>query len=81
MEDELQAMRHLVVQLQADNERLWQDRKPVEFPEPGAASASTVWPSAPLSADVSKGTVEWFMLIPRARHCPKFNGRSAIGIE
>lgn len=43
MRDELQAIRDFVVLLHADNDRLWQNRTPVELLEPGAASASTTW--------------------------------------
>lgn len=81
MEAELQEMRELVAQLKADNERLRQERAPVELLDPGAASSSVSRPVTPSSVDPNVGTIERFVFIPRERHCPKFNGRSGVGIE
>lgn len=81
MEAELQEMRELVAQLKADNERLRQERAPVELLDPGAASSSVSRPVTPSSVDLNVGTVERFVFIPRERRCPKFNGRSGVGIE
>lgn len=81
MEAELQEMRDLVIQLKADNERLRQERAPVELLDPGAASGSASRPVTPSSVDSNIGTVERFVFVPRERRCPKFNGRSGIGIE
>lgn len=81
MEAELQEMRDLVAQLKADNERLRQERAPVEPPSPGAASSSASRPATPSASDSNIGTVERLVFIPRERRCPKFYGRSGIGIE
>lgn len=81
MEAELQEMRDLVAQFKADNERLRQERAPVESPSPGAASGSSSWPATPSVSDSNIGTVERLVFIPRERRCPKFNDRSGMGIE
>lgn len=81
MEAELQEMRDLVAQLRADNERLRQERAPVELLDPGAASNSASRPVTPSPVESNIGTVERFVFVPRERRCPKFNGRSGVGIE
>lgn len=65
MEDELREMRDLVTQLRADNERLRQERAPIDVPDPGAASTSTAPLVAPQSADRSGSASERFMFVPR----------------
>lgn len=81
MDNELQEMRDLLAQLRADNEKLRQERAAVEQLDPGATSASTVWPFTPRSADTGAGVVERFVFVPRDRRCPSFNGRSGISID
>lgn len=80
MEAELQEMRDLVAQLKADNERLRQEQVPVGVPDPGAASSSASRPVTPCSTGLDASAVERFVFLPRERRCPKFNGRSGIGI-
>lgn len=69
-----------MAQLKADNERLRQERSPVELLDPGAGSSSASRPVTPSFVEPNIGT-ERFVFIPRERRCPKFNGRSGIGIE
>lgn len=77
----MQEMRELVAQLRADNERLRQEQAPVELLDSGAACSGASRSVTPNPDEVNVGTVERFVFIPRERRCPKFNGRSGVGIE
>ncbi|KAI3377319.1 hypothetical protein L3Q82_008522 [Scortum barcoo] len=78
MEEEMQQLRELMLQLKADNERLWQER--VALLE-GSGSVSSPAPvsNAP-SAGASAVVTERLVVIPRDRKCPMFNGKTGIGI-
>ncbi|XP_049322996.1 uncharacterized protein LOC111191744 [Astyanax mexicanus] len=79
MEDEIQQLRDLVLQLKADNERLLQERA-AALPGPNVAtSASPVMVSNVPPASASAVT-ERFVVIPRDRKCPFFNGKTGMGI-
>lgn len=84
MEEELNELRELILQLRADNERLRQERTPAASPglgiDPGDASALPVDPPV-RSVGANAGPTERFVFVPRDRKCPKFNGRSGIGIS
>ncbi len=83
MEEELKELRELVAQLKADNFKLRQEQAqaslsgpsgdPVSIPESSAAAMQ------PASAGVA--LAERFVFVPRDRKCPKFNGRSGMGIN
>lgn len=78
MEDELRALRDLVTQLKADNNRLHQEcSQPVSDAGAGPLAASTT-PIAP-SARSNSG-VERLIFVPRDRNCPMFRDRLGIGL-
>lgn len=76
----MQELRDLVAKLQADNNKLRQDREQVSLPGPSNDSLS---PSVAVSqpVDTSATLAERLVFIPRDRKCSKFNGRSGIGIS
>lgn len=78
MEDtqELQQLRDLIAQLQADNERLRTDRASNPASSSAGTSAATA-PSAPLVTPVT----ERLVFIPRDRKCPTFRGRTGISVS
>ncbi|XP_039525224.1 uncharacterized protein LOC120477621 [Pimephales promelas] len=82
MEDELQELRELVAQLRADNAKLRQDQALAGPSDLGHGSNVPSPSIAPLQAiDVGTIPTERYVFIPRDRRCPKFNGRSGIGIN
>lgn len=83
MEAELQELRELVAQLKADNVRLQQAQVAVELPDPDAAAASiaAVPPVIPQLSVASTSAPERFVFVPRDRRCPKFNGKTGMGID
>lgn len=64
MEEELQGMRDLIAQLKADNERLLRERRPVELPDPGAASSSMVPPVILQLVGAGAAVTERLVFIP-----------------
>lgn len=83
MEAELQDLRELVAQLRADNLKLQQAQVAVELPGPDAATTSaTIGPPViPHSPVASPSAPERFVFVPRDRRCPKFNGKTGMGID
>lgn len=80
MEEELQELRELVLQLRADNERL---RRECAAPPGGSGGASSAspGPADPVSPAVTAAAVtERFVMIPRDRKCPMFNGKTGMSI-
>lgn len=77
MEEEVQQLKELVLQLQADNGRLRRECAASSDPG-GSASGSTASGSGtpPLAPTVT----ERLVVIPRDRRCPMFNGRTGLGI-
>ncbi|KAK0136672.1 hypothetical protein N1851_027175 [Merluccius polli] len=79
MVDEVQRLRDLVSQLEADNEQLLQER--AAFRDvPGGAAAG---PSGSVSHAPSASAVpvmERLVVVPRERKCPAFNGKTGLGI-
>ncbi|XP_048881375.1 uncharacterized protein LOC125748791 [Brienomyrus brachyistius] len=75
MAEELQELRELVLQLQAENDRLRQE--PVSVAPGPSASVNPSHFTVP-----SRGTpvVERLVLVPRDRKCPIFRGRTGIGL-
>ncbi|KAI7812488.1 hypothetical protein IRJ41_002685 [Triplophysa rosa] len=83
MGDELQELRELMLQLRAENEKLrqeWATVDQVEI-EAGPSYTSATSANVPSSATVGDSTTERFVFVPRDRKCPKFNGRTGIGIN
>lgn len=82
MEEELRELRELVVQLKADNERLRQESARA-LPGSGASSSHAPDPELVVPPPVVLGAnpSERFVFVPRDRKCPRFNGRSGIGIN
>ncbi|KAL0161382.1 hypothetical protein M9458_045107, partial [Cirrhinus mrigala] len=82
MEEELRELKELVAQLKADNERLRQEQA---LALPGSSittsSVSDAKPVTPQPVGASASHSERFVFVPRDRKCPKFNGRSGIGIN
>ena len=78
MADEVQRLRDLVSQLEADNEQLQRERT-ASRDVPGGAVAG---PSGSASyAPSSAATVtERLVVVPRDRKCPLFNGKTGVGI-
>ena len=68
MED-LQALRGIIGRLEADNERLRQERPP---PDPGSVPDPLATPST---------VTERLVVVPRDRKCPVFNGKTGIDIR
>ncbi|KAM9462880.1 uncharacterized protein Hap1MRO34_016753 [Clarias gariepinus] len=79
MEDEMQELRELVVQLRTDNDRLRRERELSGSNAVPVAAVTTPGPSQP--AEVDLVAPERFVFVPRDRRCPKFCGKSGIGIE
>ncbi|XP_050959763.1 uncharacterized protein LOC127161158, partial [Labeo rohita] len=79
MEDEMRELRDLVAQLKSDNERLRQEQVSVAQPGPSNVSIPAVADPPLVGADAS--AMERFVFVPRDRKCPKFSGRSGIGID
>ncbi|XP_073724605.1 uncharacterized protein [Misgurnus anguillicaudatus] len=79
MEDELRELRDLVAQLKADNEKLRQEHVPEPQPGPSNPPVSAV--TEPPLVGASASAAERLVFIPRDRRCPKFSGRSGIGID
>lgn len=79
MEDELCELRDLVAQLKADNERLRQE--PVSVAQPGPSNVAIPVAVDPPCIGAGASTAERFVFIPWDRKCPKFSGRSGIGIN
>ncbi|KAL0152450.1 hypothetical protein M9458_052173, partial [Cirrhinus mrigala] len=79
MEDEIRELRDLVAQLKSDNERLRQEQVSVAQPGPSNVFIPAVADPPLVGADAS--AVERFVFVPRDRKCPKFSGRSGIGID
>lgn len=75
MEDDLQGLRDLIAQLQADNERLQQGQAGPSVP-PSTPSAPSVVPSTP-----GPSVAERLIFVPRDRKCPIFRGRTSIGLS
>lgn len=82
MDDELQGLRELVAQLRADNLRLQQEqsRSSSFDPSSGPYNTSASLGLSTQSHDAGGTLAERFVFIPRDRKCPKFNGRSGVGI-
>ncbi len=82
MEEELQKLKELIAQLKMDNERLRQERA-LELPGPSVAfsNVSDAEPVTPHPVGVGANQAERFVFVPRDRKCPKFNGKSGIGIN
>ncbi|KAL0198417.1 hypothetical protein M9458_006957, partial [Cirrhinus mrigala] len=82
MEEELRELKELVAQLKADNERLRQEQA---LALPGSSTTtstvSDAEPVTPQPVGASASHSERFVFVPRDRKCPKFNGRSGIGIN
>ncbi len=81
MEDELQELRELVAKLRADNTALRQDQAlagPSNLSQVPNVSGP---PFAPQAIDAGAISTERYVFIPRDRRCPKFNGRSGVGIN
>lgn len=82
MEDELRELRELVAQLRADNERLRQESA---LALPGSSATSSNEPDAepviPPRDCLGASQSERFVFVPRDRKCPKFSGKSGIGIN
>lgn len=81
MEEELQELRGLIAQLKADNEKLRQDRMVTDGR--GAASVGDLAaPTIPPERGVGRAPVtDHLVLVPRDRRCPKFSGKSGLGID
>ncbi|KAL7841777.1 hypothetical protein SRHO_G00254680 [Serrasalmus rhombeus] len=75
MATELQELRDLVRQLQADNERLLREQATAQPPE----AASNV--SDPQQSVSNSTPAERLLYIPRERKCPVFRGRVGISID
>lgn len=82
MEEELRELKELIAQLKADNERLRQERA-LAFPGPSVASSnmSDAELVTPHPVGVGASQAERFVFVPRDHKCPKFNGKSGIGIN
>ncbi|XP_048846250.1 uncharacterized protein LOC125717401 [Brienomyrus brachyistius] len=76
MDDEVQQLRDLVGQLQADIDCLRQER--AEAPDPSVTQSAPVPP--PVSAEHRVFT-DRFAFISRDRKCPMFGGRSGVSFE
>lgn len=74
MEEELQQLKEMIAQLQADNERLRSDRAPT------TASSSAGTSAAPAPATPTAPVTERLVFIPRDRKCPMFRGRTGISV-
>ncbi len=75
----MQELRELVAQLRAENLRLRQEQSQASSAGPSVDPARvSALPSQPNDAGVV--VAERFVFVPRDRKCPKFNGRSGIGI-
>ncbi|KAL4004410.1 P2Y purinoceptor 4 [Sarotherodon galilaeus] len=81
MEEELQQLRDLVAQLKADNEQLRRDRGAVLESGGGAASASFAPVGCIPNVGSQAAVTERFVVVPRDRKCPMFNGRTGINIS
>ncbi len=82
MEDELQELRELVAKLRADNTALRQDQAlagPSNLSQVPNVSGPPFAP--PQAIDAGAISTERYVFIPRDRRCPKFNGRSGVGIN
>lgn len=84
MEAELQELRETIRQLQADNDRLQQERAAAQGPTTSLAGGAT---SNGASSNDSRPSTsreahpsERIFYIPRERKCPVFRGNSGIGI-
>ncbi|XP_026115992.1 uncharacterized protein LOC113094613 [Carassius auratus] len=80
MEDELRELRELVAQLKADNLKLRQEQAQASVPGPSSDHVPE-FPAATPSVSAGVAVAERFVLVPRDRKCPKFNGRSGLGIN
>lgn len=80
MEEELRELRELVVQLKADNERLRQESA-LALPGPSTSHVPDPEPVVPPLVVSGANPSERFVFVPRDRKCPRFNGRSGIGIN
>ncbi len=79
MDVELQELRDLVAQLRSENERLQGQQPSVSaISDAQGSNAATTRPS-----EVNAGTeaVDRFVFVPRDRKCPKFSGKSGVGIN
>ncbi len=79
MDVELQELRDLVAQLRSENERLQGQQPSVSaISDVQGSNAATTRPS-----EVNAGTeaVDRFVFVPRDRKCPKFSGKSGVGIN
>lgn len=94
--DELQELRDLVKQLQADNERLRQKQSVAEDPREGGSSQDSDGVSMASGASQASGGAsvrsggphnglstpgERILYLPRERKCPIFRGSTGIGIN
>nr|XP_043898190.1 uncharacterized protein LOC122779681 [Solea senegalensis] len=81
MEEEVQQLRDLVLQLKADNERLLQERAAASSGGPSGGVSGSFGPASftPL-AGVATAVTERLVVVPRDRRCPRFNGKTGIGI-
>ncbi len=78
--EELQELRDLIAQLRAENESLRSEQPTTRSTGTAQVSEATV-ADGPLLGEASAGTIDRFVFVPRDRKCPKFNGKSGIGIN
>lgn len=80
MEAELQDLRDMIIQLQADNEQLRREQAVAQNPADGAppsgGQTNEPQPSTSRAADAG----EQILYIPREHKCPVFRGNTGIGI-
>lgn len=82
MEEELRELRELVAQLKADNDRLRQERTPaLPGPSEPSSGVTDAEPGTPPPVSSGAAQAERFVFVPRDRRCPKFNGKSGIGVN
>ncbi len=78
--EEMQELRDLIAQLRAENESLRLEQPTTRSTGTAHVSEATV-ADGPLLGEASTGTIDRFVFVPRDRKCPKFNGKSCIGIN
>ena len=79
MADEVQRLRDLVSQLEADNEQLLQERAAFRDVPGGAAAGPSGSVSHAPSASAAP-VMERLVVVPRDRKCPMFSGKTGLGI-
>lgn len=80
MEEELQQLRDLVRQLQADKEQLLQERAAPQVSPSTAPPVSSVSASSATLTGASVAVTERLVVVPRDRKCPMFNGKTGVSI-